>query len=45
MNGPGGEFKSVIDREFGFEDVMQAHKYMETNASAGKIILRVQDLE
>jgi putative PIG3 family NAD(P)H quinone oxidoreductase len=31
----------VIDRVFDFEDVVEAHRYMERNANFGKIILRV----
>ena len=41
----GGRFKSVIDREFELDDVAKAHKYMETNESTGKIVIRVQELE
>ncbi|MGA8942414.1 MAG: NAD(P)H-quinone oxidoreductase [Thermoactinomyces sp.] len=34
-----GEIRPVIDREFPFEQVREAHKYMEENRNCGKIVL------
>lgn len=34
-----GEFLPVIDRTFSFEDVVEAHKYMESGQHFGKIVL------
>ena len=34
-----GSMKPVIDRSFPLEEVAEAHRYMETNANFGKIIL------
>ncbi|CDW89533.1 nad h quinone oxidoreductase [Stylonychia lemnae] len=38
-----GSLKPIIDRVYGFSEVQEAHKYMESNESIGKILLR-QDL-
>ena len=38
-----GELRPVIDSEFPLNDVRQAHARMESNASFGKIILRIPD--
>lgn len=35
-----GAIKPVVDRVFAMEEVADAHRYMETNANFGKIILR-----
>lgn len=32
----GGELKLVVDRVFGWEDVVEAHEYMESNQSMGE---------
>ncbi|VAW53649.1 Quinone oxidoreductase [hydrothermal vent metagenome] len=32
----------VIDKVFAFNDIQQAHEYMETNQQRGKIVIRVQ---
>ena len=34
-----GSLKLIIDKVFKLSDVVNAHKYMESNASIGKIIL------
>lgn len=38
----GGPFRPVVDRVYGaLEDVQAAHEYMESNASTGKMVVRV----
>lgn len=37
-----GRLKPVIDSIFDWENVQEAHKYMEGNRNAGKVILRVR---
>lgn len=37
-----GTLAPVIDREYALEDVQAAHDYMESNASTGKLVLRVR---
>ena len=36
-----GEFKPIIDKTFTLDEAQAAHDYMETNASNGKILLKV----
>ncbi|MDA1129340.1 MAG: NAD(P)H-quinone oxidoreductase [Chloroflexi bacterium] len=36
-----GSMKPVVDRSFPLEEVAEAHRYMETNANFGKIVLTV----
>ncbi len=36
------QLKPVIDREFAFEDINQAHEHMEQNKNIGKIIICVE---
>lgn len=36
-----GELRPVIDSEFGWTDVAEAHRRMENNENAGKIVLQV----
>jgi putative PIG3 family NAD(P)H quinone oxidoreductase len=36
-----GRIRPVIDREFSFDDIVEAHRYMETNANFGKIVVNV----
>lgn len=38
-----GTIRPVVDRVFELDDVSEAHRYMETNANFGKIVLRVGD--
>ncbi|MBN2365976.1 MAG: NAD(P)H-quinone oxidoreductase [Calditrichaeota bacterium] len=38
-----GRIRPVIGRIFSWEDVVQAHRYMEQNLNIGKIVLRVTD--
>ncbi|KAK9369561.1 hypothetical protein V1509DRAFT_663406 [Lipomyces kononenkoae] len=33
-----GEFVNPVDKVFSWEDIVQAHKYMESNAAMGKIV-------
>ncbi len=35
-------FKPVIDKIFDWQDVIEAHQYMESNQNQGKIVLRIQ---
>jgi NADPH:quinone reductase-like Zn-dependent oxidoreductase len=37
-----GSLSPVIDRTFDLDDVVQAHRYLESNAQIGKIVLTVQ---
>lgn len=36
-----GHFKPTIDRVFEFDDMLEAHRYMESNQQFGKIVVRV----
>jgi tumor protein p53-inducible protein 3 len=36
-----GRLQPVIDRVFDWQDVREAHRYMESNANIGKIVLRI----
>jgi NADPH2:quinone reductase len=36
-----GDAHPVIDRRYGLEEIVEAHRYMETNASVGKILVDV----
>ena len=36
-----GSMKPIIDRTFSLEEVAEAHRYMETNANFGKIVLTI----
>jgi len=36
-----GRLKAIVDRVFPFSEVVEAHRYMETNANIGKIVLEV----
>jgi len=36
-----GRVRPVVDRVFAFDDVVEAHRYMETNANFGKIVLEL----
>jgi len=35
-------FKPVIDRTFHFAEIVEAHRYMESNAQIGKIVVTLQ---
>jgi NADPH:quinone reductase-like Zn-dependent oxidoreductase len=37
-----GALRSIVDRVFEFEQVREAHAYMEQNSNLGKIALRVR---
>ncbi|MET8228596.1 zinc-dependent alcohol dehydrogenase family protein [Streptomyces sp. NPDC005301] len=37
-----GSFTPVVDRTFDLEDVSEAHRYMESNAQVGKIVVTVR---
>jgi tumor protein p53-inducible protein 3 len=37
----GQVIRPIIDKEFSWEDVVEAHKYMESNQSKGKIVLHI----
>lgn len=34
-------FRPIIDRVFAFDEIVEAHRYMEQNAQRGKIVVRV----
>lgn len=36
-----GSFKPVIDSTFPLEDIVEAHRYMESNRQKGKIVVTV----
>ena len=36
-----GALKPVIDRTFKFDDMVEAHRYLETNGQFGKIVVTV----
>jgi len=36
-----GNFKPLIDRTFPFSEIVEAHRYMESNAQIGKIVVTV----
>ena len=36
-----GAMKPVVDRSFPLEQAAEAHRYMETNANFGKIVLTI----
>ena len=36
-----GTFKPILDRTFSFNDIVEAHRYMETNQQCGKIVVTV----
>jgi tumor protein p53-inducible protein 3 len=36
-----GILKPIIDKEFELKDIQAAHDYMESNASVGKIVIKV----
>ncbi|WP_035803449.1 zinc-dependent alcohol dehydrogenase family protein [Kitasatospora mediocidica] len=37
-----GSFKPVIDRTFDLDDIVEAHRYMESNVQVGKIVITVR---
>jgi len=37
-----GELSLVIDREFNWTEIQEAHRYLESNASVGKVIVNVE---
>lgn len=40
-----GTFKPIVDKVFKFEDVVEAHKYLEGKKNKGKIILKIEHWE
>ncbi len=36
-----GALKPVIDRIFPFDEIIEAHRYLETNGQFGKIVVTV----
>ncbi len=36
-----GALRPIIDRVFAFDDIADAHRYLETNAQVGKIVVKV----
>ena len=36
-----GDFKATVSKTFDFEDMVEAHKYMESNQQFGKIVVTV----
>jgi NADPH:quinone reductase-like Zn-dependent oxidoreductase len=38
-----GQLRPVIDRAFGLDGIVEAHRYLESNAQMGKIIVRLSE--
>ena len=38
-----GKIKPLVEKVFNFEDIVEAHKYFETNRRRGKVILKMGD--
>ena len=38
-----GTLKPIIDASFNFDDIVAAHRYMESNKTIGKILLSVDN--
>ena len=38
----GGEYRAVIDRAYPLEDVIEAHRYVETQQKVGNVVLTVR---
>jgi NADPH:quinone reductase-like Zn-dependent oxidoreductase len=36
-----GAFKPVIDRRFKFDDMLEVHRYLESNSQFGKVVVTV----
>ena len=36
-----GAFKPILDKAFPFKEIVAAHRYMESNAQIGKIVVTV----
>lgn len=36
-----GKLKPVIDKIFAFDDIAEAHRYMESNTQVGKIVVTI----
>ena len=36
-----GKYSVPVDRVFKFEDIVEAHRYMESNAAMGKLVVLV----
>ena len=36
-----GDFKPLIDKSFQLSEIVEAHRYMETNQQVGKVVVRV----
>jgi NADPH:quinone reductase-like Zn-dependent oxidoreductase len=37
-----GQIKSVIDREYALEDIVEAHRYVDTGKKIGHVVVRVE---
>jgi NADPH2:quinone reductase len=38
-----GTLKIFVDKVFNWEDIIDAHKYLESNQSMGKIVIKVTE--
>jgi NADPH:quinone reductase-like Zn-dependent oxidoreductase len=36
-----GEFRAVTDRTYAFDDIVEAHRYVDTGRKKGNVVLRV----
>jgi len=43
VGGAAPRLKVIVDKVFGIDSVVDAHKYMEANSNTGKIILQIAD--
>ena len=39
MRWPAGALKPIVDRTFPLEEIVDAHRYMESNVQMGKIVV------
>ncbi|MER7278381.1 zinc-binding dehydrogenase [Dactylosporangium sp. NPDC000244] len=39
-NVEAGAYRPNVDRVFGLDDIATAHRYMEENRAAGKVVMR-----
>ena len=37
-----GRQSALLDRTFGFDEVVEAHRYLEANAATGKVVVLVE---